>query len=155
MAHLGLVQYLSDLGHQTSPCTPHVCTPHVTSHAHVAAKPYGVELSSFLFDAAMALQRGNTIPSTSIFVDVFHLPLRGGGVYVLTHAHSDHMARLRSGWIICLIHRTQPTAHLLTFRFGISAILRIHCLEMPFVIEDPANPSRDIKTTALAPPCSC
>ena len=108
------------------------------------AAAYGVKIWSLYFDAAM--QHGN-IPGTSIFVDVFPQPLRGGGVYVLTHAHSDHMAGLRKGWKIGFIHCTKGTAQLLTFRFGISSILRIHCLEVPFAIEDPSNPKRHITGT--------
>ena len=94
----------------------------------------------------MALQHGH-IPGTSIFVDVFPLPLRGGGVYVLTHAHSDHMAGLDRGWRNGLLHCTKDTAQLLTFRFGISSILRIHSLEEPFAIEDPGNPTLQITGT--------
>ena len=92
------------------------------------------------------MQHGN-IPGTSIFVDVFPQPLLGGGVYVLTHAHSDHMAGLSKGWRHGFIHCTKPTADLLTSRFGMSSILRIHCLDVPLDIEDPSKPRRQITGT--------
>ena len=88
------------------------------------------------------------VPGTAIFVDVFHRPARGGGVYVLTHAHSDHMQGLCHNWRAGLLFCTPTTAQLLTSKFDdISAVLRIHCLEGPFAIEDPGNPRLQITCT--------
>ena len=87
------------------------------------------------------------VPGAAIFVDVFHRPARGGGVYVLTHAHSDHMHGLCHNWRAGLLHCTPTTAQLLTSKFDISAVLRIHCLEAPFAIEDPGNPRLQITGT--------
>lgn len=84
------------------------------------------------------------MPRTGIYVDCF---VQHGGVYVLTHAHVDHMRGLCVGWRHGFLHCTCITAKYLTLRGVSPRLLRIHELEKPFTVDDPQNPRHSVTGT--------
>ena len=84
------------------------------------------------------------VPHTRIFVDCF---VQHGGVYVLTHAHVDHMRGLCVGWRHGFLHCSRITAELLTLTGVSPRVLRVHDLGEQFAVEDPQNPQHVVMGT--------
>ena len=69
--------------------------------------------------------------STAVFVDTFE-PVCGlpGGVFFLTHAHTDHMTGLHRLWRLGKLHCSRVTADFLVAkRMCVPDIIRAHDLD--------------------------
>ena len=93
----------------------------------------------------MAFMRG-PLHGTAIFVDTFQ-PVRGlpGGVFFLTHAHTDHMTGLHRLWRAGKLHCSRMTADFLVAkRMCVPDIIRAHDLDTRFDVEDPLHPRQGL-----------
>ena len=73
---------------------------------------------------------------TGIWVDHFAAP---GGVYVLTHFHSDHYRGLGEFWRHGLVHCSHITAKLLKRRGWCTSCVVPHNVDEPFRMLDPST----------------
>ena len=101
--------------------------------------------TAFNFNA-MALMQG-PLEGTAIFIDTFTVPRWSpGGVFFLTHAHSDHMKGLNPQWRAGKIHLSTTTAAIVRHAIP-HARLVCHALGEPFAVEDPLHPHRTMTAT--------
>ena len=85
------------------------------------------------------------LTNTSIFIICFE---RAGGVYFLTHAHTDHMRGLHHGWRYGKLYCSKVSADILLNRGVVRAsLLHARDLEQPFEVVDPKNPRVAVTAT--------
>ena len=90
------------------------------------------------------------------FVDTFHrvtgLP---GGVFFLTHAHTDHMSGLGRSWRVGKLHCSRMTsAFLIAKQMCVPDMIRAHDLDTEFDVEDPLHARRRL-TGVFVDACHC
>ena len=120
-------------------------------HVCLCVCSHSVSSSRAQPNARVCVQMQNpNVPGTAIFIDSFHRPARGAATYILTHCHNDHMAGLHANWKSGLLHCTEVSARLLTYRWPrgtISKVLRVHDFEEAFGVDDPAHPGQQVTCT--------
>ena len=85
--------------------------------------------------------------------DDFHgCPELPSGIFLLTHCHSDHMAKLNGpNWWRGFLHCSHASAALLALRNSCSrAVVRAHDLDAPFQLEDPLHPQWSLTATFVS-----
>ena len=84
------------------------------------------------------MENRGPLHGTAVFVDTFHrVPWLPGGVFFLTHAHTDHMSGLGRSWRVGKLHCSRMTsAFLIARQMCVSDIIRAHDLDTQFDVED-------------------
>ena len=128
-----------------SPC----CSIQIFSeHDEAAAASGAIAAGYTMMQPAAPLQhvmenRG-PLYGTAVFVDTFHrVPWLPGGVFFLTHAHTDHMSGLGRSWRVGKLHCSRMTsAFLIARQMCVPDIIRAHDLNERFYVEDPLRAER-------------
>ena len=130
-----------------SPC----CSIQIFSeHDEAAAASGAIAAGYTMMQPAAPLQhvmenRG-PLYGTAVFVDTFHrVPWLPGGVFFLTHAHTDHMSGLGRSWRVGKLHCSRMTsAFLIARQMCVPDIIRAHDLDTQFDVEDPLHARRTL-----------